>query len=134
MTAFGIDLGATSIRIGYRGPAGELVIIPAEGGGDAIPVAVWFAGPDDVRIGREAAAAVGAHPDEVITSVRAELLGEPGSSGGRSDRHFHGRYESAEAVARRVYADAARRAADATGEPVSDVLIGVPVAGGRGGA
>src|ERR1035438_8923295 len=99
MTVFGIDLGATNIRIGYRGPAGGLGLVPAEGGGDAIPAAVWFAGPDDVRIGREATAAVGAHRDEVITSVRAELLGESGSSGGRSDRYFHGRYESAEAVA-----------------------------------
>jgi actin-like ATPase involved in cell morphogenesis len=135
MTVFGVDLGATNIRAGYRRDSGDLAVVRDEDGADSIPAAVWFAGADEVHVGRPAAAQAAAHPAEVVTAVRAELLsGSSGAPGGRHDRYFHGRYESPEAVARYLYSYVARLAAEQTGEPAQDVLIGIPASAGRGAA
>lgn len=135
MAICGIDLGGTNLRVGCGEGSGELRLAQGEDGAHALPATVWFAGPGEAWVGAVAAAAARTHPDEVVTAVRAELLSErAGDLGSRQERYFHGKYESAEAVARRVYSYAAERAARCLGQPVRDVLIGVPVAAGRAGS
>lgn len=132
MPVCGIDLGGTNVRAGWHDESRGLVLAQEEDGDAALPAAVWFAGAGDVRVGASAAAAARSRHDEVITAVRAELLSDrPGDLGSRQLRYFHGRYESADAVASRVYSYAAERAAHRLGAPVRDVLISVPVSAGH---
>jgi actin-like ATPase involved in cell morphogenesis len=124
MTTLAIDLGGTSVRAAYRDPGGGLAVVRADDGSDSAPAAVWFAGPEDVRVGQAAVAAPGQHAGEVITSVRARLLRDPSADATR-ERHFRQRYETAESVAGYVLADAARRASAQSGRPITDVVAGV---------
>ena len=120
MTTAAIDLGGTCLRVAYLGPEG-FTLVPAAGETAAVPARVWLAGPGDARVGELAAAGP---PDEVITTVRADLLADPRS--GARDRYYHGRYEPPLAVAGYVLRDAARRAALASGSEVSAIIVGVP--------
>jgi actin-like ATPase involved in cell morphogenesis len=128
MTSAAIDLGATCLRVAYRGPDGVEVVHAADGA-DAVRAAVWMAGPEDARAGQAAAAGP---PDEIITSVRADLLADPRATA--PDRYFHGHFQSPEAVAGYLLAEAARRAGVASGMPVRDVMLGVPACVEDGGA
>ena len=128
MTSAAIDLGATCLRVAYRGRDGVEVVRAADGA-DAVPAAVWLAGPQDARVGE---AAAGGPPDEIITSVRADLLADPRATA--RDRYFHGQFQSPESVAGYLLAEAARRAGVASGTPVRDVVLGVPASVEDGGA
>ncbi len=54
MTSAAIDLGATCLRVAYRGPDGVEVVRAADGA-NAVRAAVWLAGPEDARAGEAAA-------------------------------------------------------------------------------
>jgi hypothetical protein len=118
VTTAAIDLGGTSLRVGYLGPDGFTVVPSADGTG-AVPAAVWLAAPGDARPGELAAAGPAG---EVITTVRADLLADPRASA--RERYFHDRYESPVAVAGYLLRDAARRASLAAGSEVTDVILG----------
>lgn len=120
MTTAAIDLGGTSLRVGYLSPGG-FTLVPAADGTGAVPAAVWLAAPGDARAGELAA---GGPPGEVITTVRADLLADPGAAA--RERYFHGRFESPVAVAGYLLGDAARRAALASGGAVTDAILGRP--------
>lgn len=120
MTSAAIDLGATCLRVAYRDRDG-LQVARAASGADAVPAIVWFADGDGARAGE---AAVGGPPEEVVTSVRADLRVD--SRATARDRYFHGQFRSPESVAGYLLADAARRAGAASGTPVRDITLGVP--------
>lgn len=126
MTDLGIDLGATSIRAGWRTPQGELQLAPAGDGTTAAPAAVWYASDTDVRVGQAARPGLADHPDQVVASVRTELLT---TSRGR---YYHGRFVLPETAAATVYEDAVQRASRHAGPP-GRVMIGIPAVAGRQG-
>jgi hypothetical protein len=121
VTTAAVDLGGMSLRVGYLG-AGGVTLVPAADGSDAVPAAVWLAAPGDARAGELAA---GGPAADVVTTVRADLRADPRA--GARDRYFHGRFESPVAVAGYLLADAARRAALASGSDVMSVVLGRPV-------
>ena len=120
MTTAAIDLGGTSLRVGYLS-AGGFTLVPTADGTGAVPAAVWLAAPGDARAGELAS---GGPPGEVITTVRQDLLTDP--RGTARERYFHDRFESPVAVAGYLLGDAARRAALAAGGDVTDVILGRP--------
>jgi len=126
VTDLGIDLGATSIRAGWRTPQGELQLAPADDGETAVPAAVWYASDTDIRVGQAARPGLADHPDQVVASVRTELLT---TSRGR---YYHGRFVLPETAAATVYEDAVQRASRHAGPP-GRVMIGIPAAAGRQG-
>jgi Hsp70 protein len=120
MTTAAIDLGGTSLRVGYLGPGG-FTLVPSADGTGAVPAAVWLAAAGDVRAGDLAASGP---PGEVITTIRPDLLAD--SRATARERYFHGRFESPVAVAGYLLEDAARRAALAAGSDVTDAILGRP--------
>ena len=88
MTSAAIDLGATCLRVAYRGRDGVEVVRAADGADGFGPPSGWPR-REDARVGEAAAAGP---PGEIITSVRADLLADP--RGTARDRYFHGQFQS----------------------------------------
>ena len=128
MTVFGIDLGESNLRVAWRDKAGQLTA-------EAIPAALWLAGPGTIRVGAQAADASMTHPDEVITGVRALLLQhEAAARAGERSQPLagpNGFTVSAEDAAVQLFAAAASLGTAQGGGPVTDVELGVPELSGR---
>jgi molecular chaperone DnaK len=120
MTAFGIDLGTTNSCIGYVDASGRPVIAKNALGQETTPSAVYFEGPGKETIGRAARDTAVLAPHLVAQLVKREM--------GRADRSFtyHGEKFTPEMISALILRDLARTGAEATHEPVRDVVITVP--------
>jgi molecular chaperone DnaK (HSP70) len=120
MTTFGIDLGTTYSCISYVGGDGRPVMVQNSGGRELTPSVVHFESPHHVVVGDEAKDAAKGDADRVVQLIKRHM--------GSADTvlEFDGVKYTPESVSAFIVRDLARSAAEATGEPVTDVVITVP--------
>jgi len=118
---FGIDLGTTYSCIAQVDEYGRPSVIPGTLSGVlTTPSVVLFDSPTVVVVGVQAKRQVRIRPDDVAMLVKRHM--------GQADWRFHaqGQEYSASAIASQILKCLAADAAQATGTPVTDVVITVP--------
>ncbi len=119
-TVWGIDLGTTYSCISRVDDNGYPVVINNLQGHPITPSVVLFSGPDDVTVGQPAKDEMQLTPDLVCELVKQNM--------GAADWRFraHGIDWTAPEVASFILKELAASASQATGVPVTDVVITVP--------
>jgi hypothetical protein len=122
VSVYVVDLGSSRARAGWLADDGRLTVA---GGADGLPVAVWPAAGDDLRVGRQALERAVEHPGEVVFSV-LDRLAAPEGPDARGFGH------SAVRLATRVLAgiaEAVDRERSSSGGGDRDVVLSLPMTG-----
>lgn len=119
-TVWGIDLGTTYSCIARVDDNDRPVVIPNIEGDLTTPSAVFFTGPDEYVVGKQALRQAPLDPDNVCILAKRHM-GEP-------EWRFraHGTDRNAQQVSALILKSLATDAAQSTGDEVKDVVITVP--------
>lgn len=91
MADIGIDLGTTYSCVFHYGPNGQEVLIPASGGGELTPSAVYFDPDGSVQVGEAAKRMLRSDPDNLVTGIKRHM-------GEDYALEFHGHRYTPEAI------------------------------------
>ncbi|NDD30910.1 MAG: Hsp70 family protein [Proteobacteria bacterium] len=117
---YGIDLGTTYSCISYCDESGRPVVVPNAEGELTTPSVVFFENPSNVVVGVQAKNASKVEPERVAAFVKRSM--GDGSYRFNVDGREHTPEEISSLVLRKVVGDAAQ----ALGEPITDVVITCP--------